>query len=116
MFALKKIFNSKFGGSSLIESVISMGIISICLFFMVMIFTVLYSKDKKNDSKLSVSIQNDIFYMTSLNQGVLVFDTIPLNINVLNINDRLIEISIKENDTTDDSFTKKIFIINEKND
>jgi hypothetical protein len=111
MFVLKKTFSLKFSGSSLVESVISMGVISICLFFMVMVFTVLYTKNKKVDSKLSASVQNDIFYLSCIDENSLGLDSVREKINRVKINDNLIEIFLKQNDSIDDSYGISFFIL-----
>ncbi|RKR09078.1 hypothetical protein C8C83_0678 [Flavobacterium sp. 90] len=106
----KKCFN--FSANSILESVIALTIISICLYFAVLIFASVYTsktsakfygtQNKVNELFYLLELKNDSVLNESQNENLLIEEEI--------INDNLKKILIEYKDSTQFKFKKSFYV------
>jgi hypothetical protein len=106
----------KLPANSILESVIALTIISICLYFAVMIFASVYTPKTSAKFYSTQNKVNELFFLEELKSDSLAGES--QNDNLLieeeNINDDLKKISIDYKDSTQFKFKKSFYVQNSK--
>jgi hypothetical protein len=112
MVSLKKYCNLK--ANSIIESVIALTIISICLYFAIMIFTAVFSPKTSARFYEEQNKINEMFFLSQLKYDSL--KTQNTNENLIieeeNLEDGLKKMHVHYKDSTKYEFDKSFYIIN----
>lgn len=112
MESLKKYCN--LNGNSLLESIIALTIISVCLYFAILIFASVYTAKTSVRFYSTQNKVNELFYLSELkNDSILNNENKNLLIEEEVVNDQLKKISIQYNDTTQFKFEKSFYIQND---
>ncbi len=111
MASLKKC--CKVRANSLLESVIALTIISICLYFAVMIFASVYTPKTSAKFYSTQNKVNELFYLSQIKSDSISNDE---NENLLSeeeaINENLKKISVQYKDSTQFKFEKSFYVQN----
>lgn len=98
--------------NSILESVIALTIISICLYFAVMIFASVYTPKTSSKFYGTQNKVNEIFYLSELKSDSLFNENENLLIEEESINDNLKKISVQYKDSTQFKFEKSFYVQN----
>ncbi len=114
MVYLKKYCNLK--ANSILESVIALTIISICLYFAIMIFTVVFTSRTSAKFYGTQNKINEMFFLSQLKYDSLKIQNTNDNLTIEeeNINDRLKKIHIHYRDSTKYEFDKNFYILDDE--
>ncbi|MFD1602343.1 hypothetical protein ACFSJW_22070 [Flavobacterium artemisiae] len=111
MVLLKKY--CKLSANSLLESVIALTIISICLYFAVMIFASVYTSKTSAKFYSTQNKVNEFFYLSQIkNDSLLNDENENLFIEEESINENLKKILIQYKDSTQFKFEKSFYVQN----
>lgn len=112
MASLKKC--CKVSANSLLESVIALTIISVCLYFAIMIFASVYTPKTSAKFYSTQNKVNELFYLSELkkdslsnneNENLLIEEEV--------VNDNLKKISVQYKDSTQFKFEKSFYVQND---
>ena len=104
----------KVSANSILESVIALTIISICLYFAVMIFASVYTPKTSAKFYGTQNEINEIFYLFELKSDSVSKESENLLINEESLNDNLKKISVESKDSTQFKFKKSFYVQNAK--
>jgi hypothetical protein len=109
---LKKYYNLK--ANSILESVIALTIISICLYFAVMIFASVYTPKTSAKFYSTQNKVNEIFYLSELKIDSIIngSENENLLIEEETVNESLKKISIQYKDSSQFKFEKSFYVQN----
>lgn len=111
MESLKKCCKVK--ANSLLESVIALTIISICLYFAVMIFASVYTPKTSAKFYSTQNKVNELFYLSQIkSDSISNDDNENLLIEEETINENLKKISVQYKDSTQFKFEKSFYVQN----
>jgi hypothetical protein len=102
----------KLPANSILESVIALTIISICLYFAIMIFASVYTPKTSAKFYGTQNKVNEIFYLSELRSDSLSDKNENLLIEEQSINDNLKKISIQYKDSAQFKFEKSFYVQN----
>lgn len=104
----------KLPANSLLESVIALTIISICLFFAILIFATVYTAKTAVKLYSTQNKVNELFYLKELKSDSLSNESVDKNLLIEeeDITDDLKKISIDYKDSTDFKFKKSFYVQN----
>jgi hypothetical protein len=104
----------KLPANSILESVIALTIISICLYFAIMIFASVYTPKTSAKFYGTQNKVNEIFYLSELRSDSLSNESENENLLIEeeSINDNLKKISIQYKDSTQFKFEKSFYVQN----
>lgn len=104
----------KLPANSILESVIALTIISVCLYFAVMIFASVYTPKTSAKFYSTQNKVNELFYLSELKSDSIKneSDNENLIINEETVNDNLKKISIEYKDSTQFKFEKSFYVQN----
>lgn len=110
MVFLKKYYSLK--ANSILESVIALCIISICLYFAIMIFASVFSTRTSAKFYNTQNKINELFYLSQLQNDSLTNESKDKNFNIEEeiLNDRLKKISIHYKDSSQFEFEKSFYV------
>jgi len=109
---LKKYYNLK--ANSILESVIALTIISICLYFAVMIFASVYTPKTSAKFYSTQNKVNEIFYLSELKIDSIINESENENLLIEEetVNESLKKISIQYKDSSQFKFEKSFYVQN----
>lgn len=104
----------KLAANSILESVIALTIISICLYFAVLIFASVYTPKTSAKFYGTQNKVNELFYLSELKNDSILNEreTENLSIKEEQINDNLKKILIEFSDSTQFKFQKSFYVQN----
>jgi len=110
MVLSKKYYNLP--ANSILESVIALTIISICLYFAIMIFASVYTPKTSAKFYSTQNKVNELFYLSELKNDSISNenDNENLLIEEESINERLKKISVQYKDSTQFKFEKSFYV------
>ncbi|WP_300568520.1 hypothetical protein [Flavobacterium sp.] len=110
MVFLKKYCNLK--ANSILESVIALTIISICLYFAIMIFAAVFTPRTSTKFYDTQNKINELFFLAQLKNDSLIYENEDdkLLIEEENIDDDLKKITIQYKDSTRYQFDKSFYV------
>jgi len=109
MVSLKKCFNVK--ANSLLESVIALTIISICLYFAIMIFASVYTPKTSAKFYSTQNKVNRLFYLSQVkNDSIANDENENLLIEEESINENLKKVSVQYKDSAQFKFEKTFYV------
>lgn len=110
MASLKKCCN--LAANSLLESVIALTIISVCLYFAIMIFASVYTPKTSAKFYSTQNKVNELFYLSQLKSDSISNESEDENLLIEEepVNDNLKKISIQYKDTTQFKFEKSFYV------
>lgn len=110
MVLSKKYYNLP--ANSILESVIALTIISICLYFAVMIFASVYTPKTSAKFYSTQNKVNELFYLSELKSDSLANESENENLLIEeeSINERLKKISVHYKDSTQFKFEKSFYV------
>jgi hypothetical protein len=114
MASLKKYYNLK--ANSILESVIALTIISICLYFAIMIFTAVFSPRTSAKFYEAQNKVNEMFFLSQLKYDSLKSQNTNENLNIEEgiLNDRLKKIHVHFKDSAKYEFDKGFYILTDE--
>lgn len=98
--------------NSILESVIALTIISICLYFAVLIFASVYTPKTSAKFYSTQNKVNELFYLSELESDSLSGENGNMLIEEETVNDNLKKISIQYKDSTQFKFEKSFYVQN----
>ncbi|MDW8850093.1 hypothetical protein SD960_08330 [Flavobacterium sp. MMLR14_040] len=109
---LKKYYNLK--ANSILESVIALTIISICLYFAVMIFASVYTPKTSAKFYSTQNKVNELFYLSELKIDSIINESENENLLIEEepVNESLKKISIQYKDSSQFKFEKSFYVQN----
>lgn len=109
---LKKYYN--LAANSILESVIALTIISVCLYFAVMIFASVYTPKTSAKFYSTQNKVNELFYLSELKNDSIVNESENENLLIEEepVNESLKKISIQYKDSTQFKFEKSFYVQN----
>ncbi|HEX8015297.1 MAG TPA: hypothetical protein VF465_08685 [Flavobacterium sp.] len=112
MVLSKKYYNLT--ANSILESVIALTIISICLYFAVMIFASVYTPKTSAKFYSTQNKVNELFYLSELKSDSISNDSEIENLLIEeeSVNDELKKISVQYKDSTQFKFEKSFYVQN----
>lgn len=112
MVLSKKYYN--LSANSILESVIALTIISICLYFAVMIFASVYTPKTSAKFYSTQNKVNELFYLSELKSDSISNenDNENLLIEEESVNDELKKVSVQYKDSTQFRFEKSFYVQN----
>ncbi|MEO6175604.1 MAG: hypothetical protein ABIP27_10690 [Flavobacterium circumlabens] len=110
MVSLKKYCSVK--ANSILESVIALTIISICLYFAILIFASVFTPRTSAKFYSTQNKVNELFYLTQLKNDSLQYESQDENLLIEEevINDRLKKISVQYKDSSQFKFEKSFYV------
>ncbi len=110
MDCLKKYCN--FRANSILESVIALSIISVCLYFAVMIFAAVFTSKTSSNFYGTQNKVNEMFYLIQLNNDSLINASLDNNLEIKqnSTNQGVKEINLKYKDSSKFEFYKNFYI------
>ena len=110
MVLSKKYYN--LAANSILESVIALTIISICLYFAVMIFASVYTPKTSAKFYSTQNKVNELFYLSELKSDSLANESENENLLIEeeSINEKLKKISVHYKDSTQFKFEKSFYV------
>jgi len=110
MVLSKKYYN--LAANSILESVIALTIISICLYFAVMIFASVYTPKTSAKFYSTQNKVNELFYLSELKNDSISNENENENLLIEeeSINERLKKISVQYKDSTQFKFEKSFYV------
>ncbi|QOG02174.1 hypothetical protein [Flavobacterium sp. MDT1-60] len=102
----------KLSANSILESVIALTIISVCLYFAVMIFASVYTPKTSVKFYGTQNKVNELFYLSELKSDSLSGENENMLIEEETVNDNLKKISIQYKDSTQFKFEKSFYVQN----
>lgn len=110
MVLSKKYYNLP--ANSILESVIALTIISICLYFAIMIFASVYTPKTSAKFYSTQNTVNELFYLSELKSDSLANESENENLLIEeeSINERLKKISVHYKDSTQFKFEKSFYV------
>lgn len=104
----------KLPANSILESVIALTIISICLYFAIMIFASVYTPKTSAKFYGTQNKVNELFYLSELKSDSIANESENENllINEETVNDNLKKISVEYKDSTQYKFEKSFYVQN----
>lgn len=102
----------KLPANSILESVIALTIISICLYFAIMIFASVYTPKTSTKFYSTQNKVNEIFYLSELTNDSIVNESKDENLIIKEeiVNDNLKKISVEYKDSTQFKFEKSFYV------
>lgn len=112
MVSLKKYYNVK--ANSLLESVIALTIISICLYFAILIFASVFTPRTSVKFYNTQNKVNEMFFLSQLKNDSLQYENEDPNLLIEEeiVNERLKKISVQYKDSTQFQFEKSFYVEN----
>nr|WP_294922386.1 hypothetical protein [uncultured Flavobacterium sp.] len=112
MVLSKKYYN--LAANSILESVIALTIISICLYFAVMIFASVYTPKTSAKFYSTQNKVNELFYLSELKNDSISNENENENLLIEeeSVNDELKKISVQYKDSTQFRFEKSFYVQN----
>jgi hypothetical protein len=110
MVFLKKYCSVK--ANSILESVIALTIISICLYFAILIFASVFTPRTSAKFYSTQNKVNELFYLTQLKNDSLQYESQDENLLIEEevINERLKKISVQYKDSSQFKFEKSFYV------
>ena len=110
MVLSKKYYNLP--ANSILESVIALTIISICLYFAIMIFASVYTPKTSAKFYSTQNKVNELFYLSELKNDSISNENENENLQIEeeSINERLKKISVQYKDSTQFKFEKSFYV------
>jgi hypothetical protein len=102
----------KLSANSILESVIALTIISVCLYFAVLIFASVYTPKTSAKFYGTQNKVNELFYLSELKSDSISGENENLLIEEETVNDNLKKISIQYKDSTQFKFEKSFYVQN----
>ena len=102
----------KLPANSILESVIALTIISVCLYFAVLIFASVYTPKTSAKFYGTQNKVNELFYLSELESDSLSGENENIVIEEETVNNNLIKISIQYKDSTQFKFEKSFYVQN----
>nr|WP_199001218.1 hypothetical protein [Flavobacterium sp. ASV13] len=102
----------KLPANSILESVIALTIISICLYFAIMIFASVYTPKTSAKFYSTQNKVNELFYLSELKNDSIINEGENENLIIKeeNINDHLQKISVEYKDSAQFKFEKSFYV------
>lgn len=102
----------KLPANSILESVIALTIISICLYFAIMIFASVYTPKTSAKFYSTQNKVNELFYLSELKNDSIINEGENENLIIKeeNINDNLQKISVEYKDSAQFKFEKSFYV------
>lgn len=102
----------KLPANSILESVIALTIISICLYFAIMIFASVYTPKTSAKFYSTQNKVNELFYLSELKNDSIINEGENENLIIKeeNINDNLQKISVEYKDSAQLKFEKSFYV------
>lgn len=100
----------KLPANSLLESVIALTIISICLYFAVLIFASVYTPKTSAKFYSTQNKVNELFYLSELENDSITTENEKIQIEEENINEDLKKIRITYKDSVQFKFEKNFYV------
>lgn len=102
----------KLPANSILESVIALTIISICLYFAIMIFASVYTPKTSAKFYSTQNKVNELFYLSELKNDSIVNESKDENLIIKEeiVNDNLKKISVEYKDSTQYKFEKSFYV------
>lgn len=112
MVLSKKYYN--LAANSILESVIALTIISICLYFAVMIFASVYTPKTSAKFYSTQNKVNELFYLSELKSDSISNENENENLLIEeeSVNDELKKVSVQYKDSTQFKFEKSFYVQN----
>jgi len=112
MVFLKKYYSVK--ANSILESVIALTIISICLYFAILIFASVFTPRTSAKFYSTQNKVNELFFLSQLKNDSLQYESANENLLIEEeiVNDHLKKISIQYKDSTQFKFEKSFYVEN----
>lgn len=112
MVFLKKYYSVK--ANSILESVIALTIISICLYFAILIFASVFTPRTSAKFYNTQNKVNELFFLSQLKNDSLQYESANDNLLIEEeiVNDHLKKISIQYKDSTQFKFEKSFYVEN----
>lgn len=112
MVFLKKYYSVK--ANSILESVIALTIISICLYFAILIFASVFTPRTSAKFYNTQNKVNELFFLSQLKNDSLQYESGDENLLIEEeiVNDRLKKISVQYKDSTHFKFEKSFYVEN----
>lgn len=112
MVFLKKYCSLK--ANSILESVIALTIISICLYFAILIFASVFTPRTSAKFYSTQNKVNELFFLSQLKNDSLQYETSNENLLIEEeiVNDHLKKISVQYKDSTQFKFEKSFYVEN----
>lgn len=112
MVFLKKYYSVK--ANSILESVIALTIISICLYFAILIFASVFTPRTSAKFYSTQNKVNELFFLSQLKNDSLQYESQDENLLIEEevINDRLKKISVQYKDSSQFKFEKSFYVEN----
>ncbi|MRX39567.1 hypothetical protein GJU43_09790 [Flavobacterium sp. LC2016-23] len=110
MVSLKKYYSVK--ANSILESVIALTIISICLYFAILIFAAVFTPRTSAKFYSTQNKVNELFFLSQLKNDSLQYESQDENLLIEEevINDRLKKISVQYKDSSQFKFEKSFYV------
>ena len=110
MVSLKKYCNLK--ANSILESVIALTIISICLYFAILIFSTVFTSRTSTKFYDKQNKVNELFFLAQLKNDSLIFDNEDENLQIEEeiINENLKKVTAQYKDSAQFQFEKSFYI------
>ncbi|RUT69897.1 hypothetical protein D0817_14885 [Flavobacterium cupreum] len=110
MVFLKKYYSVK--ANSILESVIALTIISICLYFAILIFASVFTPRTSAKFYSTQNKVNELFFLSQLKNDSLQYESQDENLLIEEevINDRLKKISVQYKDSSQFKFEKSFYV------
>ena len=109
MVSLKKCY--RVSANSLLESVIALTIISVCLYFAVMIFASVYTPKTSAKFYSTQNKVNELFYLSQVkNDSIANDENENLLIEEESVNENLKKVSVQYKDSTQFKFEKTFYV------
>jgi hypothetical protein len=102
----------KLSANSILESVIALTIISVCLYFAILIFASVYTPKTSAKFYSTQNKVNELFYLSELESDSLSGENENMLIEEETVNDNLKKISIQYKDSTQFKFEKSFYVQN----
>ncbi|PAM93708.1 hypothetical protein B4N84_15640 [Flavobacterium sp. IR1] len=108
MLSLKKC--CKVSANSLLESVIALTIISVCLYFAILIFASVYTPKTTAKFYSTQNKVNELFYLAQINNDSVANEYENLIIEEEPVNDNLKKVIVQYKDSTEFKFEKSFYV------
>jgi len=108
MLSLKKC--CKVSANSLLESVIALTIISVCLYFAILIFASVYTPKTTAKFYSTQNKVNELFYLAQINNDSIANEYENLIIEEEPVNDNLKKVIVQYKDSTEFKFEKSFYV------
>ncbi|MFB3389834.1 hypothetical protein [Flavobacterium sp. LAR06] len=102
----------KLSANSILESVIALTIISVCLYFAVLIFASVYTPKTSAKFYGTQNKVNELFYLSELESDSISGENENLLIEEETVNDNLKKISVEYKDSTHFKFEESFYVQN----